>query len=77
MQHTRAPRLGTRDRLAVAGLALAAVLCATPGVHLAERWLRHGPAVLVSHGLAVLGLALAAAQWRARRARTAAGPRAG
>lgn len=69
MQSTLQRSTSTRDRWVVAGLALVSVACATPGVHLAELWLPHEPAVLVSHGLALIGLAITAWQWRVRRAR--------
>jgi len=65
-------RLTARDRWIVAGLGILSVACATPGVHLAELWLRHEPAVLVSHGIALVGLAVTGWQWRSRRARRAA-----
>jgi glucose uptake protein GlcU len=62
-----------RGRAAPAGLGLLAVLTATPGVHLFERWMAPAPAVVVSHGLAVVILGLAVVQWRAgRRARALA-----
>ena len=61
-------RLSARDRWIVGGLGVLSVACATPGVHLAELWLRHEPAVLVSHGIALAGLAITAWQWRSRRA---------
>ena len=64
-------RLSARDRWIVGGLGIASVACATPGVHLAELWMRHEPAVLVSHGIALVGLAITAWQWRSRRARGA------
>ena len=63
-------RMRIRDRWIVASLASLSVLSATPGVHLAALWLRHQPAVLVSHGLALVGLAMTGWQWRVRRARS-------
>ena len=68
MPRPAAPR---RDRLVVLAMAIASLLVAAPGVHLFERWLPERPAIVVSHGLALLGLALAAYRWR-RRARTVA-----
>ena len=68
----RSKGLTGRDRWLLTGLAVGSVLCATPGVHLAEVWLAHEPAVLLSHGLAVLGLGVTGWQWRTRRARRAA-----
>jgi putative Ca2+/H+ antiporter (TMEM165/GDT1 family) len=56
-----------RDRAVVLGAGLAGVLCATPGVHLAELWLPRLPAVLVSHGVAVVLLGVAVRRWRAAR----------
>jgi hypothetical protein len=60
----REPRPARRDALVVAAIVVAAILTATPGVHLFERWL----AVLVSHGIAVVLLAVAARRWRRARA---------
>ena len=72
MNATRSRGLAGRDRWVIGALAVGSVICATPGVHLAEVWLAHEPAVLLSHGLAVLGLGVTGWQWRARRARRAA-----
>jgi hypothetical protein len=58
------PRPTHRDRLVVPAIALASILVAAPGVHLFELWLPPRPAIVVSHGLALLGLALAAYRWR-------------
>ena len=61
-----------RDLAIVACIALASILVAAPGVHVFERWLARTPAVLVSHGLALAGLAVAVLEWRRRRTRRAA-----
>lgn len=61
---SRVTRVGRSRAFAAAGTAALGVLTAVPGVHLFERWLAPSPAVIVSHGLAVVMLALAAAQWR-------------
>lgn len=58
-----------RDRLVVLSVALASTLVAAPGVHAFELWLSPRAAFIVSHGLALLGLALAAREWRRRRVR--------
>ena len=58
-----------RDRYMVALLAVLAVLAATPGVHLVELWLPPRPALLLSHGVALVLLALAGHRWRVGRAR--------
>lgn len=60
-------RLTRTDWSIVLGIALLAVLCAAPGVHLFALWLAAFPAMLVSHGLALVGLGVAAWQWRSRR----------
>ena len=62
-------RLTSRDRLVLAGLVLAAVLTAAPGVHAFELWLPARAAFVVSHGLALLLLAVTACEWRRRAAR--------
>lgn len=64
MRHPPAPRPIRRARIVALTTALASVLVAAPGVHLFERWLRPRPAIVVSHGLALVGLALAAYRWR-------------
>jgi hypothetical protein len=69
MHPTSQSRMRIRDRWIVGSLAALSVVCATPGVHLAELWLRPHPAVWVSHGLALAGLAVTGWQWRVRRAR--------
>ena len=61
-------RQTTRDRLRFGALALLAVLVAAPGVHAFELWLPARAALWISHGLAVLLLALVA--WRFTVART-------
>jgi hypothetical protein len=53
----------------LAGLVLAAVLTAAPGVHAFEVWLPARAALVVSHGLALLLLAVTAFEWRRRAAR--------
>jgi hypothetical protein len=53
----------------LAGLVAAAVLTAAPGVHAFERWLPPRAAFLVSHGLALLLLGVAALEWRRRAGR--------
>lgn len=62
-----APKLTRRDWVVILGIALLATLCAAPGVHLFALWLSPLPALIVSHGLAVVGLAIAFWQWRSRR----------
>lgn len=57
------------DWFVILGIAVASVLCAAPGVHLFELWMAPRPALLISHGLAVVGLAVAVWQWRIRRRR--------
>ena len=52
-----------RQRISIAGMVIVAVLTATPGVHLFELWLPHRAAVLVSHGIALVLLGLAAWRW--------------
>ena len=70
MTMPNAPQPTRRDWVIILGIALLAVLCAAPGVHLFALWLPPLPALLVSHGIAVVGLAIAFWQWRARRRRT-------
>ena len=66
---TREPSSSSRDRAIVACIALVSILVAAPGVHVFEWWLARTPAVLVSHGIALLGLAAAVVEWRRRRVR--------
>ena len=61
----------TRDWLRFGTLALIAVLVAAPGVHFFELLLPSRAAFWLSHGLAVLLLALVVWRWRASRARPA------
>ena len=64
--------LTTPQRLRFGLFVLLAILVATPGVHLAERWLARPAAIWVSHGLAVCLLAAVTWRWRAARLRDAA-----
>ena len=61
----------TRARLRLGTLVLLSILVAAPGVHLFELLLPTRTARWVSHGLALLLLALVAWRWTAARARTA------
>jgi hypothetical protein len=64
------PRLTRTDWSIVLGIGILAVLCAAPGVHLFALWLAPLPAMLTSHGLALVGLGIAGWQWHSRRRRT-------
>jgi hypothetical protein len=64
--------LTTPQRLRFGLLALLAVLIATPGVHVAERWLARPAAIWVSHGLALGLLAVVLWRWWVARRRDAA-----
>ena len=70
---TRAAAAASRAR--AAGLVVAAVLTATPGVHLFELILSPTPAKVVSHGLALVMLAIAFREWRVLRRRNNFRPR--
>ena len=56
-----------RRRARTVGLVLAGMLTATPGVHALERFLPPRPSKIISHGLALVILAIAFREWRALR----------
>ena len=69
MQASERARLTRGDWSIVLAITIVSVLCAAPGVHLFALWLAPVPALITSHGLALVGLAIAFWQLRTRQRR--------